>query len=63
MPAARPPDVTDCSRQSDEHHLHLAADQVSERGRWAAIGHITDVNFSHHLEQLARDMGAAPVTR
>ena len=37
--------------------LHLPAEQVGERGRRAAIGHVHHVDAGHHLEQLAGHMG------
>ena len=45
---------------SAEHDLHLSADQVGERGRAAAIGHVNHVDAGHHLEQLAGHMGRGP---
>ena len=36
--------------------LHLPAEQIGQRGRRAAIGHMHHVDAGHHLEQLAGDM-------
>ena len=36
-----------------EHDLHLSAEQIGQRGRRAAIGHVHHVDAGHHLEQLA----------
>ena len=47
--------------QGAEHHLHLAADQIGQRGRAAAIGHVQHIDAGHHLEQFAGDMDAVPV--
>ena len=44
-----------------EHDLHLSAEQVGQRGRRAAIGHMHHVDAGHHLEQLAGHMRRAPV--
>ena len=41
-----------------EHDLHLSAEQIGERGRCAAIGHVHHVDAGHHLEQFAGHMGA-----
>ena len=37
--------------------MRLPANEISERGRHAAIGHVLHVDAGHHLEQLARHMG------
>ena len=37
-------------------HLHLPAEQIGQRRRRAAIGHVDHVDAGHHLEQLAGDM-------
>ena len=42
-----------------EHHLHLPAEQIGERRRRAAIGHVDHVDAGHHLEQLAGHMAPA----
>ena len=44
------------ARHGVEHHLHLPAEQIGQRGRRAAIGHVQHVDAGHHLEQLAGDM-------
>ena len=36
-----------------EHHLHLAGDQIGERRRAAAVGHVDHVDAGQHLEQFA----------
>ena len=58
QPAA--PDVVGGGRDVVEHHLHLTGDQVGQRRRAAAVGHVHHVDAGHHLEQLARhvDRGA-----
>ena len=55
------PDVLDRRRHGGEHDLHLPAEQIGERGRRAAIGHVDHVDAGHHLEQLAGHMGRGPV--
>src|SRR5262249_45654511 len=45
--------------QRAEPPLPLPADQVGERGRTTAIGHMEHVDMSHQLKQLAADMGHA----
>ena len=47
------------ARHGVEHDLHLPAEQIGQRGRPAAIGHVHHVDAGHHLEQLAGDMGAS----
>ena len=49
-------DVLDRRGQGDEHDLHLPAEQIGQRGRRAAIGHVDHVDAGHHLEQLAGHM-------
>ena len=44
-------------RRGAEHDLHLSAEQIGQRGRPAAIGHVNHVDAGHHLEQLAGNMG------
>ena len=48
-------------RQWGEKNLHLSAEQIGERGPATTIGHVNHVDPGHHLEQLAGDMGRAPV--
>ena len=50
------PDVLDRRGQAVEHDLHLPAEQIGQRRRRAAIGHVNHVDAGHHLEQLAGDM-------
>jgi hypothetical protein len=47
-------DWLDHARRRKEHDLHLSADEIGQGGRPAAIGHIDQVDASHHLEQLTR---------
>ena len=51
-PQLTSPDISDGRRCKVEHHLHLTADQVSERRRGASIRHVKHFDASHHLEQL-----------
>ena len=51
-PATTSPDISDRSRCKVEHHLHLTADQVSERRRGPSIRYVKHFDASHHLEQL-----------
>ena len=44
-----------------EHHLHLPGDQIGERRRAAAVGHVDHVDARQHLEQFARHMDRGPV--
>ena len=46
---------------SEQMNLHLSAEQIGQRGRVAAIGHVDHVDAGHHLEQLAGDMGRRPM--
>ena len=39
-----------------KYDLHLSAEQIGQRGRRTAIGHVNHVDAGHHLEQLAGDM-------
>ena len=41
--------------------LHLPAEQIGQRRRTAAIGHVHHVDAGHHLEQLAGDVGRVPL--
>ena len=54
------PDVLDRRGHGIEHDLHLPAEQIGQRGRRAAIGHVDHVDAGHHLEQLAGHMVARP---
>ena len=40
-----------------EEDLHLSAEQIGQRGRHAAIGHVHHVDAGHHLEQFGGDVG------
>ena len=40
-----------------EEDLHLPAEQIGQRGRHAAIGHVHHVDAGHHLEQFGGDVG------
>ena len=55
------PDVRDRVGHEVEVHLHSRSDQVSERSRCTAIGHVQDIDAGHDLEQLTRQMGGRPV--
>ena len=46
-----------------EHELHAAGDQVVDRRRAAAIGHVHDLGAGHELEQLAADVAGRAVAR
>ena len=43
-------------RRGVDHDLHLSADQIGERRRRAAIGHLHHLDPGHHLEQLGGDV-------
>ncbi len=49
--------VLDGRRDEVQHHLHLPASKVGECRPGAAIGHVHQVDASHHLEQFPGDMG------
>ena len=55
---ARPrslPDLTCSAQVGDvvEHHMHLPRNQIGERWRPTAIGHMNHVDAGEHLEQFA----------
>src|SRR5581483_9749506 len=45
------------------HHLHLAAEQIDQRGAAAAVADAHKVEAGHELEQLAGDVRHAAVAR
>ena len=52
-------DMRQDHRQVEERHLHLLAEQIVDRGRRAAIGHMHDVDLGGQLEQFAGEMRQA----
>src|SRR5262245_49752383 len=52
-------DVAGRRSHRSKRYLHLPAEQIGPVT--ATIRHMYQVDTGHHLEQLARDMGAAPV--
>jgi len=52
------PDVFDRRGHGGEHDVHLPREEVGECGRRAAVRHVVHVDAGHHLEQLARNVGA-----
>src|SRR5215831_16702863 len=51
-------DIASRRRHRSKRYLHLPAEQIGPVT--ATIRHVYQVDTGHHLEQLARDMGAAP---
>jgi hypothetical protein len=49
-------DVLDRRRHRDEQHLNLAADDIGQRRRAAAVRYMHHPHSGHQLEQLAREM-------
>ena len=56
-------DVFDRRGHGGEHDLHLSAEQIGQRGRRAAIGHVNHADPGHHHEQRGGHLGdrAGPV--
>jgi len=55
-------DILDSSWKVIEQNLHLAGDQIRQRGSSAPVRHVKHVDAGHHLEQLARHVRRSPVT-
>ena len=62
MPRTRPACACGADRRDVvEHQLDFAGDQVVDRLRAAAIGHVQDVGAGHRLEQLAAEVAGGAV--
>jgi hypothetical protein len=55
--------MLDRSGHSGEANLQVPCEQIGQRRRGAAIGHMDHVNVRHYLEQFAGQMSDAPNSR